>query len=435
MLNMRYTPADKSLFIHNRENFVDHLKPNSIVVLKSNDIYPTNADGTMRLHQNADLYYLCGIDQEETILILFPDAENVADREILFVLETNEHLAIWEGEKIDKEKATELSGIKNVQWVESFESKFFALSHQVENIYLTTNDHPRMVTKVETANDRFIKESKLRFPLHNFERLAPITYKLRPVKHEEEIKMMQKACDITEKGFLRILDFIKPGVGEWEIEAELLHEFVRNKSKGFAYTPIIASGINACVLHYIENKDVVKDGDVILMDVAAEYGNWQSDLTRSLPANGKFTDRQKAVYNAVLRTLRYANSILRPGLYPKEYQKKVIAQMETELIGLGLIDAEAAAKQDVNKPLVKKYFMHGTSHHIGLDVHDVSLPNTPFAVGQVLTIEPGIYIREENLGIRIENCFLIGPKENVDLMETIPIEADDIEALMAVNKS
>lgn len=433
MLSMRYTPADKSLFIHNRQNFVKDLKPNSIAVLKSNDIFPTNADGTIRLHQNADLYYLCGIDQEETVLMLFPDAENEEDREILFILETNEHLAIWEGEKINKEQATELTGIKNIQWVNNFDNKFYALSRQVENIYFTTNDHPRMVSKVETANDRFIKQCKTRFPLHNFERLAPITYKLRAVKHEEEIKMMQKACDITEKGFLRVLNFIKPGVGEWEIEAELQHEFVRNKSKGFAYTPIIGSGANACVLHYIENKDIVKDGDIILMDVAAEYGNWQSDLTRSVPANGKFTDRQRAVYDAVLRALRYANSILRPGIYPQDYQKKMVAYMETELISLGLIDAEEATKQDDSKPLVKKYFMHGTSHHIGLDVHDVSLPNTPFEVGNVLTIEPGIYIREENLGIRLENDFLIGAKQNVDLMESIPIEADEIEALMAAN--
>jgi len=431
---MRYTPADKSLFIHNRENLTKHLKPNSIAVIKSNDVYPTNADATMRLHQNADLYYLCGIDQEETVLVLFPDAENEEDREILFVLETNEYLAIWEGEKVGKERAFELSGIKNVQWVSSFDSKFFALSHQVENIYLSTNDHPRAVTKVETANDRFIKEAKNLFPLHNFERLSPITYKLRPVKHEEEIKMMQKACDITEKGFLRLLDFIEPGVGEWEIEAELLHEFVRNKSKGFAYTPIIGGGFNACVLHYIDNDNVVKDGDVILMDVAAEYGNYQSDLTRSVPANGKFTERQREVYDAVLRTLRYANSILRPGNTPKEYQNQVITFMETELIGLGLIDAEEAAKQDESKPLVKKYFMHGTSHHIGLDVHDVNLPNAPFEVGNVLTIEPGIYIREENLGIRLENDFLIGAKENIDLMESIPIEADEIEALMAANR-
>ncbi len=428
---MRYTPADRSLFIHNRQEFVKQLKPNSIVVIKSNDIYPKNADGLMNFHQNADLYYLSGIDQEESVLLLFPDTKEEQHREVLFILETNEQLAIWEGEKISKKRATELSGVSNIQWVENFDKTFFALTQQADNIYLNTNEHPRMTTKVETANDRFINECKSLYPLHNYERLAPITYKQRMVKHEEEVKMIQHACDITKKGFLRLLGFIKPGVGEWEIEAELIHEFTRNKSKGFAYSPIIASGFNACVLHYIENNSKVKDGEVILLDVAAEYGNWQSDLTRSVPANGKFTERQRAVYDAVLRVFRFANSILRPGVYPKDYQNQVIEFMEKQLIDLGLIDADEAAKQDASKPLVKKYFMHGTSHHLGLDVHDVCLPNTPFQVGNVVTVEPGIYIREESLGIRLENDILIGERENIDLMASIPIEADEIEALMA----
>ncbi len=428
---MRYEQIDNSLFKDNRAKLAEHLKPNSIVVIHSHDIYPVNADGEVPFQQHADLLYLTGADQEESVLILYPDAANKKNREILFVRETNDHIAIWEGEKLTKESATEVSGIEQIQWSSQFETVFRQLAVEADNIYLSTNDHPRLNNPVETKNDRFIKQCKKSLPLHNFERLSPIMHLLRSHKHPVEINIMQKACDITEKGFRRVLGFIKPGVGEWEIEAELIHEFTKNKSKGFAYTPIIASGKNACVLHYIDNSCEVKDGEIILMDTAAEYANWNSDMTRSVPANGKFTDRQRAVYDAVLRTLRYANTILRPGLLPNDYQAKVREFMETELIQLGLIDAEEAKKQDTSKPLVSKYFMHGTSHHIGIAVHDVSVQNTPFAVGQVLTIEPGIYIRDEDLGIRLENCVVIGENENIDLMESIPIEADEIEALMA----
>lgn len=428
---MRYEPADKQLFIHNRANLVKALKPNSIAVIHSNDVFPSNADALMPFKQNTDFYYLCGIDQEESALILFPDAKEEKDREILFVLETNEYLAIWEGDKLNKEKATELSGVARVEWVDSFDKVLAHVASLAETIYMTSNNHPRNSAKVKTRNDALIPVYKERFPLHKFEPLAPHIHKLRVTKHPLEIEKLQQACDITEKGFRRVLEFIKPGVGEWEIEAEYIHEFTRSNSKGFAYTPIIGSGFNACVLHYIDNNNIVKDGDVLLMDVGAEYANWNADMTRSVPVNGKFTDRQRAVYDAVLRTLRYCDTILRPGVCPKEYQKKVLQFMEGELIGLGLIDAEEAKKQDETKPLVKKYFMHGTSHHLGLDVHDVCPPDTLFDVGQVLTIEPGIYIREENLGIRLENDFLIGEKENTDLMANIPIEADEIEALMA----
>lgn len=428
---MRFEPADKELFIHNRKNLTEMMLPNSIAVVHSNDVFPSNADALMPFKQNTDFYYLTGIDQEESVLILFPDAKEERNREILFVLETNEHLAIWEGEKLSKEKATVLSGIQRVEWVDSFDTILQQMAHLAENIYMTSNDHPRNAAKVQTRNDRLIPEYKERFPLHQFKPLAPLIHKLRVTKHQLEIEKIQHACDITEKGFRRVLGFIKPNVGEWEIEAEFIHEFTRNNSKGFAYTPIIGSGFNACVLHYIDNNNIVKDGEVILMDVAAEYANWNADMTRAVPVNGKFTDRQRAVYNAVLRALRYADSILRPGVQQKDYQQKMLEFMEGELINLGLIDAEEAKKQDDSKPLVRKYFMHGTSHHLGLDVHDVCPPDTPFELGQVLTIEPGIYIREENLGIRLENNFLIGEKSNTDLMANIPIEADEIEALMA----
>ncbi len=428
---MRSDPVDPALFVRNRAKLVEKLKPNTLVVIHANDITPTNADGTLQFRQNNDLYYLTGVDQEETVLVLFPDAPMEADREILFVRETSEHIAIWEGEKLTKEQATKVSGIKSVRWVDSFEDVFHTLAPMVDVLSLHTNEHPRANTIVETRNRRFIRACQERYPLHRYERVALSLQEIRMLKDEEEIKFLQKAIDITEAGFRRVLKFLKPGVGEWEIEAEYLHEFVRNKSRGFSYSPIIGSGKNACALHYLENDKICEDGQMVLMDVGAEYGNWNADMTRTVPVNGKFTPRQKDVYEAVLRVMRAANGLLRPGLGPIEYQKKVLEIMEKELIGLGLIDAEEAKKQDATKPLVKKYFMHGTSHHLGLDVHDVSPPNSDFTVGQVFTIEPGIYIREEGLGVRIENNVVIGETENIDLFVNFPTTVEEIEAAMA----
>ncbi|MGB6219561.1 aminopeptidase P N-terminal domain-containing protein [Haloferula sp.] len=427
---MRYEPIDPQLFVRNRDRLRALLKPNSIVVVKANDIYPTNADGTMAFKQHADLFYLSGVDQEETVLVLMPDAVDPKEREILFVKETSEHIAIWEGEKLSKEQARKQTGIKRVEWTSSFEGWLHRLVPQVDHIYLPTNEHLRASVVVETANDRFIKCCQSRYPLHHYERLAPLMHQLRMTKDPEEIKFIQKACDITEAGFRRTLGFIKPGVGEWEIEAELMHEFLRRKSRGFAYSPIIGSGKNACVLHYLENDCICQDGDMLLMDVAAEYGGWASDLTRTVPVNGRFTERQRNVYDSVLRVFRGANEILRPGNTPLEYQKQVIELMEAELVNLGLISAKESREQGEDKALVKKYFMHGTSHHMGLDVHDVAPPHQPFAEGMVFTIERGIYIREEGLGVRLENDVVIGPDGNVDLMANIPIEAEEIEELM-----
>lgn len=432
---MRYEPADPQLFVHNREQLTAKLPANSLVIVHSNDIYPTNADGVLPFYQNSDLYYLSGADQEETTLILNPSAENPADREILFVLETSESIAIWEGEKLTKEKATALTGIQRIEWLDQFESIYKELAACADHVYLPANDHPRAVSKVQTAQDRFALQFKQDFPNIETRALSELLYPLRVVKHPVEIEKIQTACDITEKGFRRVLGFIRPGVGEWEIEAEFAHEFIRNRSKGFAYTPIIGSGANANILHYIQNNTVVQDGDLILMDVGAEYANWNADMTRCVPASGTFTERQKEVYNAVLRTMRYADSILRPGLMPKDYQAKVVEFIEEELIDLGLFTKQQAAMQDETKSLVKKYFMHGTSHHLGLDVHDVSPKDNPFAVGNVVTIEPGIYIREENIGIRLENNFVIGENGNTDLMANIPLEIDDIEALMAARQA
>jgi len=427
---VRYEPIPAEFFVRNRNNLRGLLKPKSMVIIHANDIYPTNADGSMPFKQNSDLFYLTGVDQEETTLVLMPDAVDPKEREILFVKETSEHIAIWEGEKLTKEQAGAATGIERIEWSGSFESFLHRMVPQMDHIYLETNEHLRANTVMETCNARFIKQCQARYPLHRYERLAPLLHRLRMTKDAEEIRILQRACDITGAGFRRVLGFIKPGVGEWEIEAELLHEFVRSGSRGFAYTPIIGSGKNACVLHYVENDTVCQDGEMVLMDVAAEYAGWASDLTRTVPVNGKFTKRQREVYNSVLSVFNGANEILRPGNTPMEYQKQVIELMERELVNLGLFSAKEARAQGPDKALVKKYFMHGTSHHLGLDVHDVYPPHEPFAEGMVFTIEPGIYIREEALGVRLENDLLIGKDRNIDLMANIPIEADEIEALM-----
>ncbi|NQX98328.1 MAG: aminopeptidase P N-terminal domain-containing protein [Flavobacteriales bacterium] len=427
---MRYHAIENSLYIKNRVAFVKYLKPKSLAVFNSNDMMPTNADGLMPFRQNNDLLYLSGVDQEESILVIFPEASNPKHREILFVKETSELIAIWEGEKLDKKAATKQSGIETIYWLSQFETIFHALVLEAETIYLNQNEHLRAVTTVQTCDDRFRADCKTKYPDHNYERLAPIMRTIRPIKSQVEIDVMQQACDITEKGFRRILDFVKPGVMEYEIEAEFSHEFLRNRSRGFAYTPIIASGYNACVLHYIENNMECKPGDVILMDVGCEYANYASDMTRCVPVSGKFTNRQKDVYNAVLRVMKGATSMLVPGTDHEEYHSEVGQLMELELIGLGLIDKTDVANQDKANPLYKKYFMHGTSHHIGLDVHDIENRSTPFTEGMVLTVEPGIYIPNENLGIRLENDVLITKDGQHDLMRNIPLEAEEIEDLM-----
>jgi len=427
---MRYTPIPNSLFIENRKRFVSHLKPNSIALFVSNDIMPTNADGAMGFIQNSDLFYLTGIDQEETILLLYPDAKNNNHKEILFVRETNEQIAIWEGSKLTKQQASDISGIKNVQWTSNFHQTLKSIIFQAENIYLNSNEHTRQYIEIETANMRFNKEIMRKYPLHKYERSAPIMHYLRAIKSSIEVELIQQACNITEKGFRRILKFVKPGVKEYEIEAELIHEFIRNRSRGFAYRPIIASGFNACVLHYVENNKECKAGDVLLLDVGAEYANYASDLTRCIPVSGKFTKRQKDVYNAVLRVMRNAINMLVVGNTIPEYHKAVGELMEKELVDLGLLSMNDIKNQNPEWPAYKKYFMHGTSHFLGLDVHDVGDFNRPIEEGMLFTCEPGIYIREENLGIRLENDILVTKNGPVDLMKNIPIEADEIEELM-----
>ncbi len=428
---MRTKIPSAGLFTAHRQNLCALLAPRAIAIIHSNDMQVTNADAFQPFKQSSDLFYLTGVAQEETVLVLFPDAREPEDREILFVRESNDHLAVWEGAKLSKEQATGRTGITRIEWVADFNSILSRLMPQADLVYLSTNEHPRGDLSYGTRSLRFARECQSIFPLHTYRRLSPLIYGLRSIKSEEEIEFTRIACDITEAGFRRVLGFVKPGVGEWEVEAEFIHEFIKRGSRGFAYAPIIAGGRNACVLHYIPNDQPLKDGDLLLLDVAAEYGGWNSDMTRTIPVSGKFTPRQKEVYNAVLRMVRYADSILRPGVFIADFQKQVIAQMDKELIGLGLYTAEEAAAAPKDKPLVKKYYMHGTSHHLGLDVHDVSPANQAVAPGMIFTIEPGIYIPEECMGVRLENDYLIGETENIDLMASIPIEADEIEALMA----
>ena len=430
---MKYKPLSKELYCRNRKKLVEKLPMNSIAVFHSNDIMPTNADGTMRFRQNNDIFYLTGIDQEESILVICPDFPNPDMREILFLRETNEHIAIWEGHKYTKEEAFEASGIQNIQWVANFDQVLNTLMALSEHVFLNTNEHLRADVQVESRDRRFINSCKERYPLHTYHRVAPLMHQLRAVKEQEEIDQMQIACDITEKGFRRIISFVKPGVTEYEIEAEFIHEFIRNRSKGFAYEPIIASGANACVLHYIENKEICKDGDLILFDVGAEYGNYNADMSRTIPVNGRFTKRQRAVYDAVLRVQNAAMDILRPGVTIQDYHKEVGLIMQSELVSLGLIDQTDIKNQDPKWPAYKKYFMHGTSHHLGLDVHDVGTMHEAIISGMVFTVEPGIYIQEEGLGIRLENNIIIQDTGFFDLMRNIPIEAEEIEELM--NKS
>lgn len=429
---MRYRPIYQDLFVSNRKRLIRLLKPGSVLVLNTNDIMPTNADGTLGYRPNSDLFYLTGIEQEETLLVLCPDFPDKNFREVLFVREPNELLEKWEGHKLTKAEATARSGISTILWLSDFEKWFHHMMVMggVSYVYLNTNEHYRASIVVQTRDARFIDWCQSRYPLHTYERAAPLLSQLRRCKQVEEIALMQQACDITQKGFERVLRFTRPGVMEYEIEAELIHEFIRHGSKGFAYTPIIASGANNCVLHYIENNQPCKAGDLILLDVAAEYANYNSDLTRTIPADGRFTKRQKEVYNAVLRVQRAAYTMLRPGVVYFEYQKEIEKLMEKELLGLKLLDKTDIKNQPKGSPALRKYFYHGTSHMLGLDVHDVGNMHDRVQVGSVWTIEPGIYIQEEGFGIRLENNVVIRKEKNFDLMRNIPIEADEIEDIM-----
>ena len=427
---MRYTQLGSEHYIANRKRFASQLQRGALAIFCSNDIYPTSADGHMPFKQASDIFYLSGVDQEESILVIFPDAFNAAQKEILFLKETSEHIAIWEGAKLTKEQARAQTGIHNIQWVKDFEKILHVLLNEASCVYLNNNEHTRAHIEVETREMRFSKWFRATYPHYRVERAAPIMHALRAVKDSAEVVQLQRAVDITRSGFERVLKMLKPGVMEYEIEAEYAHEFLRNGSRGFAYTPIIASGFSACVLHYIDNNKPCKNGDVILMDVGAEYGNYNADMTRCAPVSGKFTPRQKDVYNAVLRVMKGATALLKPGIYLQDYHVQVGELMTKELVDLKLISLDDVKAAPKDWPAYKKYFMHGTSHFLGLDVHDVGDWTKPVQVGNVFTVEPGIYIREENLGIRLENNIVITANGNDDLFKDFPLEAEEIEAVM-----
>ena len=427
---MKYLPIDNDLFIQNRRRFVEQLKPNSIAVFNSSDIMPTSADGMHPFIQQTDLFYLSGIDQEESTLVICPDIKEEKHREILFLKETNEQIALWEGHKYTKNEGTAVAGIKTIYWNHEFKNIFKPLVLQSENIYLNTNEHLRANDRVETRDDRFLGYCRQSFPLHNYERLAPIMHNLRAVKSNFELDLIRRACSITDKTFRRLLGFIQPGVWEFEIEAEIYHEFLRNRSRGPAFETIVASGIDSCTLHYVKNDKQCQDGDLVLIDFGAEYANYAGDVTRTVPVNGKFTKRQKQVYNAVLNVQKAAIKLLAAGQTLDSYHKEVGQIMESELIGLGLLDPKLVKTQSADDPLYKQYFPHGTSHFLGLDVHDYGDKYRPLETGMVLTCEPGIYIRDEAIGIRIENDILISADGSIDLTEGIPREAEEIEELM-----
>jgi len=427
---MRHAPIDSKLFIENRERLKKLLLPKSLAIVNANDVLPTNADGSLPLHPNSDLFHLTGIEQEESILLLAPDAHEPKHREILFLREPNEHLKIWEGHKHSKDEAAKISGIKQVKWLAEFPVLFRQIMCELEHVYLNSNEHKRAVVEVETRDARFARECQAKFPLHTYHRLARLLHQIRVVKSDTEIALLQQAVDITEQGFRRLLKFVKPGVMEYEVEAELIHEFVRNRAK-FAYNPIIASGANACVLHYNQNNQPCRKGDLLLLDVAASYANYNADLTRTIPVSGRFTRRQKAVYNAVLRVMRASIKGATVGKLARDWLKESQAMMNEELLALGLLKKSDIKQQTEDEPACRKYFMHGLGHPLGLDVHDVGFTTEPFAPGWVLTVEPGIYLPKEGFGVRLENDIVVTPNGPVDLMAGTPVEVGEIEDLMA----
>jgi len=426
---MRHTPIDAALFVENRDRLRKLLPKNSLAVVNANDVLPTNADGSLRLVPNNDLFYLTGVEQEESILVLAPDAHDENLREILFVRESSELLKIWEGYKLTKEDATKVSGIKHIKWLSEFPRVFHGLMCEAEEVFLNSNEHKRAVVEVETRDARFAADTMNRYPLHTYRRLAPLMHRLRVVTSPAEVELLREAIRITAAGFDRVLKFVKPGVAEHEVEAEYIHEFTRNRAH-WAYTPIVASGANACVLHYIANDQVCKDGDLLLLDVAANYANYNADLTRTLPVNGRFTKRQRAVYDAVLRVMQASLKDATVGKLHRDWQREAKRMMGDELLALGLVTKEDIEKQTFDEPACKKQFMHGLGHVLGLDVHDVGLMNEPFAPGWVLTVEPGIYLPDEGFGVRIENNVLVTADGPVDLTAGIPVTADEIEHAM-----
>lgn len=428
---MRYKPLNSSIYKRNRLNFMNQMKEDSMAIFNSNDIYPVSADSELPFEQHRDIFHLTGIDQEETILILYPSSKDSKTRENLFIRKSDEHTKIWEGEKLTKQLASELSGIESVYFVEDFKNILHSISSKIDKFYINKNEHYRANSPVETREDRFISWLLKKYPAHKVEKSNPILQRLRSIKHLDEINQIKKACQITKKGFDRVLKFVKPGVWEYQIEAEFIHEFINNSSKGFAYSPIIASGLDNNVLHYVKNNKQCKDGELILMDVGAEYGNYSSDMTRTIPVSGRFSKRQRDVYNSVLNVKNEATKLLKVGNNWKTFHEQVGEIMTKELLNIRLIDKVDIKNETKKNPAYKKYFMHGTSHHLGLDTHDYGLLEDPFQENMVFTVEPGIYIPREGFGVRLEDDVVIKSKgEPINLMVDIPIEAEEIEDIM-----
>ena len=427
---MKYKQINNSLFCTNRKNFTNLMQQNSIAIFQSNDEFPRSGDQNFPFKQNPDLFYLTGIDQEQSILLLFPNCPNPLYRTVLFLRQTNDYIKVWEGHKYTKAQAQEVSGITNIYWLEDFDNILHSIINYADYIYLNTNENDRYAHSVTYRDIRFIEDLRIKYPLHKFERAAPLMRELRPIKSAIEIELTQNACDITKDAFLRVLNFVKPGVMEYEIEAEIIYEFIRKRATGHGYSPIIASGNNANILHYTDNNQPCNDGELILMDFGAEYANYNADMTRTIPVNGKFTKRQKEVYNAVLHVLEESKKLMVAGAVWNTYHEQVGEIMTEQLVNLKLISTNDVKNQNPKYPVYKKYFMHGNTHHLGIDVHDLAGRYTPFAAGNILTCEPGIYIPEEGFGVRLENDILLTKNGNIDLMGNIPIIAEEIETIM-----
>ena len=429
---MKYDPINPDFFVNNRKRFMRKMQPDSLAIFYSNDLMPRSGDTFFPFRQNSGLFYLSGLDQEETVVVLFPDCIKEGFQEVAFVKRTSDYIAIWEGEKYSKEKAREVSGIQKVYWLDEMAPILHELILLSKRIYINTEEHDRFIPELPTRNMRMARDVMERYPAHKYHRAQPILKKLMMNKQEAEVELIQQAIGITGKAFKRVLEFVRPGVMEYEIEAEITHEFIRNRASGHAYDPIVASGANSCVLHYTHNNRECKAGDVLLMDFGAEYGHYASDLTRTIPVNGQFNKRQRSVYDAVLHIMREAQQLLVPGTTLEEYSKEVVKMMESSLIDLKLLSRKEIEQQNPELPLYKQFFMHGTSHHLGMDVHDLADRYVPIQEGMVFTCEPGIYIRDEKLGIRIENDILVTENGPLDLMAGIPVEAEEIEELMSV---
>jgi len=427
---MRYKPINNSLFVNNRQNLMSLMEQSSVALFNSADQYPRNGDQYFTFRQQSDIFYLTGIEQEQTVLLLAPGFFNESLQEALFILKPNKKLETWEGHKLTKEEASEISGIQNVYWLEDFEVMLREVMLDSDNLYLNTNEYVKFFTEVPERNLRLALDLKEKYPLHQYKRIAPLMKQLRQIKSELEVDLIREACKITDKAFDRVMKSLKPGMMEYEVEAEMTAEFIRNGANGHGYAPIVASGKSACMLHYTDNDKICNDGDLVLMDFGAEYANYTADMSRTIPVNGKFSKRQKECYDAVLDVFKQAREMLVPGNTIDKVNKAVNKLMEKKMIDLGLFTEEDVANQDQENPLYLKYFMHGISHPLGLDVHDVGSKYEPFRPGMVVTCEPGLYIEEENMGIRIENDILITEGGPVDLMIDIPVETDEIEAAM-----